>query len=161
DAAKVAVKSREVEVNRAKDLRSARKTDLERVRDLVNRGSLLKDRLEAATLDYQASERAVEAAEADVEKAKGDEAGKAASLEKAQAEVEPKRALVEGARRDRDAAVVQLGYTRVYAPFDGVIVSRTADPGKFVSGTTGWGEPLITVARTDLVTVVIKLPDHA
>ena len=78
-----------------------------------------------------------------------DQAGKAASLEKAKADVELKAALVEVARKDRDAAAIQLGYTRLYAPFDGVIVARSTDPGKFVfGGASGSSEPLVTVART-------------
>lgn len=111
--------------------------------------------MDSVELDYHAAERAVEAAEVEVEKAKVDVAGKAASLEKAAADIELKRSLVEVARQDRDAAAIQLGYTRLLAaPFDGVIVARTADPGKFVSG--GGASRSVTVARTDLVTVVLK-----
>lgn len=162
DAAKVAVRVKGLEVTRAKDLRAARKADLDRVAELVEKGSLLRDRLEATQLDYKGAERAVDAADADVEKARVDEAGKAASLEKAAADVYLKRSLVEVARKDRDAAAITRGYTRLHAPFDGVIVARAADPGKFVSGgPTAASEPLVTVARTDLVTVVMKVPDHA
>ena len=39
---------------------------------------------------------------------------------------------------------------------------RVADPGRFVSSAAGGSsEPLVTVARLDLVTVVAKLPDNA
>ena len=48
----------------------------------------------------------------DVEKARVEEAGKAASLEKAITDVELKAALVEVARKDRDAAAIQFGYSR-------------------------------------------------
>lgn len=162
DAAAVAVKLKGVEVSRAKDLRTARKTELDQVTVLFKGEVAVKARLDAALLDYQAAERAVEAAEADVERAKVDQAGKSASSEKAQADVELKQALVEVARKDRDAAAIQLGYARLYSPFDGVIVARFADPGRFVSATTaGTGEALVTVARTDLVTVAAKIPDNA
>lgn len=162
DAAKIAMKFKAVEVSRAKDLQSARKTDLDRVAELVDKGALLKDRLESSRLDHQAAVRAVEVAEVEVEKARVEEAGKAASLEKSAADVDLKRTLVEVARKDRDAAAIQLGYTRLYAPFEGAIVARGADPGKFVSGSANSAsEPLVTVARTDLVTVVMKVPDHA
>jgi multidrug resistance efflux pump len=161
-AAAVAIRQKEVEVTRAKDLRSARKTDLDQVTVLFRGEAVVKARLDAVSLDYQAAERAVEAAEAEVERAKVEQAGKVASLEKAAADVELRRALVEVARKDRDAAAVLLGYARVYAPFDGVIVARAADPGKYVfAGAGGPSETLITVARTDLVTVVMKLPDYA
>jgi membrane fusion protein (multidrug efflux system) len=162
DAARVGTRVKQIEVSRAKDLKAARKIDLDQVGELFGRGSVVKARVDAAELDYHAAERGVEAAEADVEKARVDEAGKAASLEKATADVDLKRALVEVAKKDRDAAAIQLGYTRLYAPFDGVIVARATDPGRFVvGGGTSSGEALVTVARTDLVTVVMKVPDHA
>lgn len=162
DAAAVAVKMKMVDVARAKDARTARKFDLDGVTVLYNKNAVEKFRLEAAQLDYSAAERAVTSAEVDVEKAKVDQKGKAASLERAIADVELKSALVEVARKDRDAAAIQYGYTRLYAPFDGVLVERSTDPGKFVfSGSGGSSEPLVTVARTDLVTVVAKVPDSA
>lgn len=161
EAAAVTVKMRSVEVDRAKDLLTARKYELDGVTVLFNKGAVEKFRLEAAQLDYSAALRAVTSAEVEVEKAKVDQKGKAASLERAQADVELKNALVEVARKDRDAAAIQYGYTRLYAPFDGVIVERSTDPGKFVfSGSGGSSEPLITVARTDLVTVAAKVPDN-
>jgi multidrug efflux pump subunit AcrA (membrane-fusion protein) len=104
---------------------------------------------------------AVEAAQVDVQKAKVDEEEKIASLGKAKVDVELKGSLVEVARKDRDAAAIQYSYSRLYAPFDGVIVARSTDPGKFVfGGPSGASEPLITVGRIDLVTVAAKVPDN-
>jgi multidrug resistance efflux pump len=161
-AAAVATQQKGIDVSRAKDLRTARKLDLDAVRTLFQQSSAVKSRVDSAELDYHAAERAVESAESDVEKAKVEEAGKAASLAKAEADIELKRALVEVARKDRDVAAAQLGYAKLYAPFDGVVTARVADPGRFVANaTTGASEPLITVARTDLVTVVMKAPDVA
>jgi len=162
DAAGVAIKVKGVDVKRARDIVTARKIDLEAVIILHKQGAVLKDKVDAAQLDFNAAERAVDAAEVDVEKAKVEEAGKAASLEKGTADVELKTALVEVARKDRDAAAIQYGYSRLYAPFDGVIVARTTDPGKFVfGGASGASEPLVTVGRIDLVTVAAKVPDNA
>ena len=160
DAATVAVRSKGVDVARAKDTRSARKIDLDAVTSLFKQDAVQKNKVDAADLDLQSAERGVEVAEVDVEKAKVDVAGKSASLEKAVADVELKRAFIEVARRDRDAAATQFGYARLYAPFDGTVVARNTDPGRFVT-PTGTADPLITVARTDLVTVVAKIPDSA
>ncbi|HEY1192503.1 MAG TPA: HlyD family efflux transporter periplasmic adaptor subunit, partial [Gemmata sp.] len=158
-AATVAVRSKLVDVERMKDTRAARKIDLEAITVLFKQDAVQKNKVDAAELDFRSAERGVEVAETDVEKAKVDEAGKVASLEKAQADVELKRALIEVARRDRDAAVTQYGYARLYAPFDGTVVARSTDPGRFVTPTGA--DPLVTVARTDLVTVVAKIPDSA
>jgi multidrug resistance efflux pump len=162
DAAAVAVKVKGVDVQRARDIVAARKIDLNSIAILHKQGSVLRDKVDAAQLDYNAAERAVESAIVDVEKAKVEEEGKAASLDKAIADVELKSALVEVARKDRDAAAIQFGYSRLYAPFDGVIVARSTDPGKFVfGGSSGSSEPLVSVARIDLVTVAAKVPDSA
>jgi multidrug efflux pump subunit AcrA (membrane-fusion protein) len=75
--------------------------------------------------------------------------------------VELKEARVGVARKDRDLALAMAEYARVTAPFDGVIVRRNVDPGAFVqNATTGASEPLMAVARTDIVTVVTELPDN-
>lgn len=157
-AAAVGVRAKGVDVGVKSDLRSARKIEFDSMADFQKSGSVMSARVDAARLDFQAAQRAVEAAEAAVELAKAEQSGKAASVAKAAADVDLKRALVEVARKDRDVAAVKLGFARVYAPFDGVVVARNTDPGKTVQGD---GESLITVARVDLVTVVMKLPDSA
>ncbi len=49
----------------------------------------------------------------------------------------------------------------IRSPFDGVIVRRNVDPGSFVqNASSGSSEPLISVARTDLVTISAKFPDN-
>ncbi|MBA4187316.1 MAG: hypothetical protein C0467_04775 [Planctomycetaceae bacterium] len=162
DAAAVAVKLKGIEVTRANDIRAARKLELEQWEILFKGDSAVKARVDAAMLEYQAAGRALEVAGVDVEKARVEQAGKAASLEKAAADIELKQSLVEVARRDRDAALIQLSYTQLVAPFDGEIVTRTTDPGRFVfGGASGSSEALVSVARTDLVTVVAKVPDSA
>ena len=160
DAAAVAVRAKAVEIDRAKDTQAARKIDLEAVTTLFKQDAVQKNKVDAAELDYRAAERGVQVAEADVEKAKVDVAGKAASVEKVVADIELRRAFVEVGLKDRDAAATQYGFARLYAPFDGTVVARAAVPGRYVTAT-GMTEPLITVARTDLVTVVAKIPDNA
>ena len=156
--AAVGVRAKGVDVGQKQDLQAARKIELDQIAGLEKSGSVVSARLDATRLDFQAAQRAVEAAEAAVELAKVEQSGKAASVAKAAADVDLKRALVEVARKDRDLAAVKLGFARVYAPFDGVVVARNTDPGKTVQGD---GEPLVTVARVDLVTVAMKLPDSA
>jgi multidrug efflux pump subunit AcrA (membrane-fusion protein) len=161
-AATAAVRSKAADVTRAENTRSARKADLDNLLELFKGEPQVKAKVDAARFDHEAAKAAVTAAEVAVEEAKAAETGKRAGLTKAKADVELRRAFVEVARKDRDAAAAQLAYARVYAPFDGVILARSADPGKFVPGAaSGFTEPLVTVARTDLLTVVVKLPDNA
>ncbi len=126
-----------------------------------------RDVVDAGVIDeedgqYKAAVAAVAGAEMAVKRAEADVREKQASLEGALAEVSLKEALVEVARHERDRARAMLDYTRVTAPFDGVITARNVDPGAFVqNATTANTETLISVARTDVVTVVFNLPDYA
>lgn len=111
--------------------------------------------------DYQAAKCATDAAEVDIKKAEAQWREAKANLDAANADVSFKHALVEVARKDRDLAEARASYTRITAPFDGVIIKRNVDPGSFVqNATTGSPEPLLTVARTDVVTVFMKVPDN-
>jgi multidrug resistance efflux pump len=112
--------------------------------------------------------RDFEAAEADYEMA--GVAAKVANLtwreakensEAAKADIELKESLVEEARKERDKAQAMVALARITAPFDGVIIERGVDPGSFVqNAATGRTDPLMTVARTDIMTVSMKVPDN-
>lgn len=111
-----------------------------------------------------AAAAAVESAKAAVKKAEAERADKEASLVAARADVKLAEALVAVAATDLERARTLAGYARIEAPFDGVVIWRGTDPGEFVhnsSAGSGVATPLLTVARTDLVTVTVKLPDNA
>jgi multidrug efflux pump subunit AcrA (membrane-fusion protein) len=115
-----------------------------------------------AERDYRAAYYAFEAAKAAVEKARADCKEAVANFKAANVDVELKLALIEVARRDRDRASALADYTKITAPFDGEIVRRMVDPGTFVqNATTAQSPPLLSVARTDLVTIVARVPDKA
>ena len=70
-----------------------------------------------------------------------------------------------GAGRGRVAAAtarkVNLQYARIVAPFDGVVTHRTFHPGALIrSAMEGGQQPLLTVKRTDLMRVVVLVPDR-
>ncbi len=65
-----------------------------------------------------------------------------------------------------DSAKQYVEYTRIKAPFDGVITLRNYYDGDFIRTATGGGNvpstggPLLRVARTDKMRVVVQLPDR-
>ena len=62
---------------------------------------------------------------------------------------------LKSARALTSEAEVALRDTSVVAPFDGDIVKKTVEPGSFV----GPGMPVFAVAKTDVVKLVIGVPD--
>jgi HlyD family secretion protein len=72
------------------------------------------------------------------------------------------RARVSQEAVQRVAAMV--GYTRLLAPYEGIVVDRNANTGDYVQPgtgdlTSGRGKPVYVVARTDTVRVYVDVPE--
>ncbi len=99
-----------------------------------------------------------EEVEAKVTTAQATVAQTKAALEKSHADVAAATAGIEVARADDRGAAALLAYNRIVAPYDGVVTRRNLDTGHLtVPG--GQGEPLFVVARSDLVTIVVSVPE--
>jgi multidrug resistance efflux pump len=159
---KIMIRQKELEVEEAEILRDRRKQIYDRVSVLGKRDVLNASMAEEEEKNWRAAVVAVKTALIAVERAKADLKEKESALEAAKADVELKDAQVEVARKDRDRALALAGYARITAPFDGVVINRTVDVGAFVqNAATANTEPMMTVARTDIVTVVGKAPEKA
>lgn len=162
DVSKATIKQRQAEVQAALATRDLKKRIFERYKALAQRGTVVGSLEEEQERDYLASEASVTASSANVDRAFADYAESDSKVEGAAADIELKRAQIEVARRDLDRAKVVADFGKVVAPFDGVIVRRWVDLGSFVpNATTGVSEPLISVSRVDLVTVIAKFTDDA
>ena len=83
-----------------------------------------------------------------------------ARIAQARAEVEQSAADVAAAEADLAKADVLVNYTRITSPYDGVITRRSFHNGDFIrSAAEGGDTPLLAVDRTDLMRVVIMVPD--
>jgi RND family efflux transporter MFP subunit len=83
-----------------------------------------------------------------------------AAVAKAQADVAVARARLPVARKARDYAQTLLRYTKIVAPFDGVITRRRLNEGDFVQPAAGMkGEPLFVVDQVDPVRVFVNVPE--
>ena len=88
------------------------------------------------------------------------------SLIKAKAEIEKARADVKAAEAKRLVAEAEsarlrslLDYRFIRAPFDGVVTMRKVDTGHFVRPAAGNDEPLFVVVRSNVVRVVLQVPE--
>jgi HlyD family secretion protein len=83
-----------------------------------------------------------------------------AAVAKAQADVSVAEARLEVAKADRDRVQTLLQYTKVRAPFDGVVTRRNTNTDNFVQpGDANKGEPLFVVEKVDPVRVFVNVQE--
>jgi RND family efflux transporter MFP subunit len=79
---------------------------------------------------------------------------------KARADVVVAQERLEVARKNHELAKTLLDYSKVLAPFDGVVTQRNVDTGHFVQPATGVkADALFVVARTDRMRVRVEVPE--
>lgn len=162
DVARANIQQQETLVEQTRATRDLREKRWTRYKKLLADKAVPDNVVDEEERDHLAAVAAWQAAQVAVRKAQADFKEKEASLEGAQADVELRQTLIEVARKDRDRARAMADYAKLCAPFDGVIVRREVDLGTFVqNATSGASDPLMSVARTDVVTVSAKLPDNA
>ena len=160
DVSAATIKQRQADAQGATAIRDLKKRKFARFQGLAATGSVVGSVVEEEERDYLSSEAALTSANANIERARADYSESESKIEAAAADMELKAAQIEVARKDLDRAKAVADYGRITAPFDGVVVRRTVDPGSFVqNATTGTSEPLISIAKVDLVTVTAKFPD--
>jgi multidrug efflux pump subunit AcrA (membrane-fusion protein) len=115
----------------------------------------IEDTVEEAEQQHLAAQADVTRARNDVIKAKSSLAEAQAKVSAAEADVKLKQSLIGVAEKDRDKAKAMAAYADVRSLFNGKVKRRHVDPGSFLR----IGEPVLTVERTDIVTVTMKVPD--
>jgi RND family efflux transporter MFP subunit len=109
---------------------------------------------ESAIAAEQEAKAAVKTAEADLSKAKAEVATAKANVAAALAQVR----LLE-ARETR--ANIMVEYLKLLSPYQGVVTKRNYHRGAFIrSADQGSQPPVLSVARTDLMRVVVYVPDR-
>ncbi|HWB00270.1 MAG TPA: efflux RND transporter periplasmic adaptor subunit [Pirellulales bacterium] len=150
-------------------------SQVDRLNREVQRGVVDPQILLESQNQARASAAARAAAEADITKAEADLESKKATLYEDEVAVAVAEANVEVATSDWKRLEAWVGYLKLYAPFDGVIVARNANTGDFILPATGdpsadhrapdlspngTAAPVYVVDRTDVVRVFIDIPEH-
>ena len=123
-------------------------------RERAQTGSLLdetRNKLKAAEATEEEVRAQVKSAEAALAESK-------ALLDKARSNVETATSHIDVARFDAERAEAMEGYTKVESPYDGVVIRRKVDTGQLTTPGTA-GEPLFVVARSDIVTISVGVPE--
>lgn len=82
----------------------------------------------------------------------------------AKQDVDLAEAAAKGAKHLRDSRRTLLEYTKVIAPFDGIITARFADPGALIQSAAGsatQAAPLFTLMDLNTVRVYVSVPQEA
>jgi multidrug resistance efflux pump len=162
EIAEAAIEEKVAEVKQADATRDVREIRYKRAVDLYNQNALAKDQVDEAKRDFDAAVAACDKSVAAVKRARAEKREKESNLKIAQADRELKESLIAVAQRDRDRVKSLADYAVIVAPYDGVVVARNVSVGNFVqNAATAQTAPMLTIARTDVVTVVMKVPDNA
>jgi RND family efflux transporter MFP subunit len=146
------------EVRRAEAEGARRRSEFDRVKQLVGERAATGSLLDESRNALGASEASRDAAGAGVRTAEAALGEARATLEKARADATTAASSVEVALAEARRAEAMLGYARIEAPYDGIVTRRSLDRGQLtVAGPLG--EPLFVVARVDVVTVVVGVPE--
>jgi RND family efflux transporter MFP subunit len=75
-----------------------------------------------------------------------------------QANVNAQAGLVEADKAAVQNASINLGYTRIVAPFSGIVTSRSVDVGNLVTVGTASATPLFTVTEQSRLRIYVRMP---
>lgn len=146
--------------SKAAELRFRTK-QLTRMKDLLALKSIDERLVDESTERRDAAWEAEISAREGVNSAKARVASSAAKVQQCEADVAEAEAEVKVAQAELEKAQVLVQFATIVAPFDGVVTQRNFFVGDFVrSASEGTHLPLLTVQRTDLMRVVVQIPDR-
>ncbi len=80
-----------------------------------------------------------------------------AKRDKAKADLAAAKARIQVAQAEEGRAAALLEYSKIRAPYDGVITSRNVATGYYLTGMGA--KPLFVVARVDIVRIMVDVPE--
>lgn len=147
--------------SKAAELRFRQK-QLERMKDLYALKSIDERLVDEKTEQRDAARETELSARAGIASAKAQEAAAAAKIQQAEADVQEAESEVKVSQAELEKARVMMQFATISAPFQGVVTRRYFFPGDYVQGASEGGAhvPLLSVERTDLMRVVVQVPDR-
>jgi HlyD family secretion protein len=159
-AAEAAVVQAAAEIKRDQSKQSFQSKQYRRMKELFDLKSIDERLVDEKQDQFLASESAVDVSKAGVVTAQAQVAAAQAKIDQANADLKNAEAEVRVADSNLAKARVFLNYTKIVSPYDGVITQRGFHPGDFIrEATSGNAAPLLRVERTDLMRVVVQIPD--
>jgi RND family efflux transporter MFP subunit len=150
-----------VMVRAKKAYRQYREKQLARYKDLAAQRALEQRVVDEQEDFFLSAQEAENAAKESVNAANERVATTQAKIIQAEADLDESKAEVGVAAADLERSQVLLDYTTIKAPYPGVITRRTFHVGDFIkTADQSGGTPLLTLERTDVMRVVVQVPDR-
>ncbi len=162
-AALLSVKSQvqeaENNLKSAQAIHKYRQLQLQRMEALSANKSIEASALDESRSQHEAAAATLAAAEARVQVAKANVLESEAKVAKTDADLQAAQAALEFARASVERVQVQLGFSRIQAPIDGLVTRRSVDLGSVVQAVRSANEVgLFTVANTDFLRISVQVP---
>jgi RND family efflux transporter MFP subunit len=159
-AVAAAVAESEADVDQHVAKRALSEKQLERVKGLFSQNAIPQEVVDEHEHSMQAARAGERSARAAVLTARAQLAAAEAKVQQARADLAEAQSAIRLAEARWERARVIQDYTRIAAPFDGVVTARSFFPGAFIrSAAEGASQPLLTVMRIDRMRVVVQVPD--
>jgi HlyD family secretion protein len=159
-AAKANVDEKQADLKREKAYLAFRQIQYERIKNLYELRAIEEKLVDQNVKERDAAREAENAAKAAIETANAEVSAKKAKIVEATAELSNAKAKVQVAEAELAKARVFVDYLEIRSPYLGVITKRTFHVGDFIrTADQGGGQPILVVARTDKMRVVMKMPE--
>lgn len=158
-SAEAQVAQAEAGIGRTKADQDRWRSELARIEQLAQSGAVNRQLADETKQKFAVAEAARQEADSVVLSAKALTTQAQAGVEKAKADVDAAKVRERVAQANLQYAKTMLAYADIKAPYAGVITARRVDPGHYVQPAGGSGQPLLVVARTDIVRIFAAVPE--
>jgi RND family efflux transporter MFP subunit len=138
-----------------------RQQQLERMRELASSHSIEDKLVDEYTSHRDAVREGEVATKEAINSAKANVKAMEAKVIAAEADIKVAEAEVKVSQAELEKSHVMVGFATITAPFDGVVTRRNYFRRDYVRSANESGSmPLLTVQKTDLLRVVVQIPDR-
>ena len=135
-------------------------SELNRIQQLVSKGSVTPKLADEATSQFQSADAARKEARAMIESAKARQHEAEANVLTARAHIDAAKAKLKVAQSEIAQAETMLTYAELVAPFDGFVTSRHVDAGHYVQPAgANSAHPLMTIANVAKVRIFVSVAE--
>ena len=161
DAATAAITQAEADLEKETANLAFREKQYQRIKHLYELNSIDERLVDEKDEQRHAAQAATSSARAAIVTTKSQASAAEARIAQAQADVVDAKAKVKVAKALVAKAKVFVEYAKIVSPYEGVVTKRNFHVGDFIrAADQGGNVPLLTVARTDKMRVIVQVPER-